>query len=107
VFIEDPLVNSMATFNFTSVVLDEGTTFTFGSWFCIADGAGDIRRQLIDNKKPEAPAANLRRDLIEFIDNLDEMLLPKLAREIKEMFVFDVTSTRSARGLLGSDQKPS
>jgi hypothetical protein len=30
--IEDPPVNSMASFNFTSVVLDEGTTFIFGSW---------------------------------------------------------------------------
>jgi hypothetical protein len=27
----------MASFNFTSVVLDEGTTFTFSSWFCIAE----------------------------------------------------------------------
>jgi hypothetical protein len=31
VFIEDPPANSMATFNFTSADLDEGTTFTFGS----------------------------------------------------------------------------
>jgi hypothetical protein len=31
VFIEDPPANSMASFNFTSAVLEEGTTFTFGS----------------------------------------------------------------------------
>jgi hypothetical protein len=37
VFIKDPPENSMASFNFTSVVLDEGTTFTFGSWVCIVD----------------------------------------------------------------------
>jgi hypothetical protein len=31
VFIEHPPENSMAFFNFTSVVLDEGTTFIFSS----------------------------------------------------------------------------
>jgi hypothetical protein len=31
VFIEHSPENSMASFNFTSVVLDEGTTFIFGS----------------------------------------------------------------------------
>jgi hypothetical protein len=35
VFIKHPPENSMASFNFTSIVLDEGTAFTFGSWFCI------------------------------------------------------------------------
>jgi hypothetical protein len=28
---EHPLENSMVSFNFTSTVLDEGTTFIFGS----------------------------------------------------------------------------
>jgi hypothetical protein len=37
VFIKDPLENSMASFNFTSAVLDEGMTFTFSSWVCIAN----------------------------------------------------------------------
>jgi hypothetical protein len=27
----------MASFNFTSAALDEGITFTFGSWVCITD----------------------------------------------------------------------
>jgi hypothetical protein len=31
VFIEHPSENSMASFNFTSAVLDESTTFIFGS----------------------------------------------------------------------------
>jgi hypothetical protein len=31
VFIEDPLVNSMASFNLI-VALEEGTIFVFGSW---------------------------------------------------------------------------
>jgi hypothetical protein len=37
VFIEHPLENSMASLSFTSNVLDEGTTFIFGSWICIAN----------------------------------------------------------------------
>jgi hypothetical protein len=31
VFIEHPPENSMASFNFTSTMLDEGTTLVFGS----------------------------------------------------------------------------
>jgi hypothetical protein len=31
VFIEHPLANLVASFDFTSIMLDEGTTFTFGS----------------------------------------------------------------------------
>ena len=41
--IEDPLLNSMAFFNFTSAVLPEGTTFVFGSWVCVSDGTSDFR----------------------------------------------------------------
>jgi hypothetical protein len=80
VFIEHPPVNSMASFNFTNAVLNEGTTLIFGSWVCIADGAGGFCRHLIDNMKPEASIAAQRSNLDEFIDNLDEMLLPDLAR---------------------------
>jgi hypothetical protein len=36
-FIQNPLANSMPTFNFASAVLDEARTFTFGSWVCIAN----------------------------------------------------------------------
>jgi hypothetical protein len=31
-FIEHPPENSIASFNFTSTVLDKGTTFIFDSW---------------------------------------------------------------------------
>jgi hypothetical protein len=39
VFIEHPPENSMVFSNFTNAVPDEGTTFTFGSWICIANGS--------------------------------------------------------------------
>jgi hypothetical protein len=37
-----PPMNSMTSFNFTSAVLDEGTSFVFGSWVCVPDGAGSF-----------------------------------------------------------------
>jgi hypothetical protein len=42
--IEDPSENSMAVFKFACAVHPEGTTFIFGSWSCVADGAGGFRR---------------------------------------------------------------
>jgi hypothetical protein len=103
VFIEHPLVNSMVSFNFTSTVLDEGTTFIFGSLVCVADGASSFHRHLVDDMKPEASAAAQRSVLDEFIDNLDESLLPDLAREIEEESAVDATLTHAAPGLLRSD----
>jgi hypothetical protein len=43
----------MASFNFTSAVPKESTTFVFSLWVYVADGAGDFCRHLVDNTKPE------------------------------------------------------
>jgi hypothetical protein len=107
VLIEHPTENSMASFSFTSNVLDEGTTFIFGSWICVANGSGCFDGHLADSRKPEAPAASRCSNLDEFIDNLDEFLLPDLAGEIERMSVFDATSTHAAPGLLGLDSNRS
>jgi hypothetical protein len=56
--IEDPPANSMASFKFTSAVLPENTTFFFGSLVCVADGAGDFRRFLINVMKPKTLTAS-------------------------------------------------
>jgi hypothetical protein len=58
---------------------------------------------LVDSRKLEASTSTRSSDLNEFIDNLDELLLPHLARQIERVSVFDVTSTRAALGLVGSD----
>jgi hypothetical protein len=79
-------------------VLDEGTTFIFGSWICIANCSGGFNSHLVDNREPEASAATQCSRLDEFVDNLDEMLLPDLAREIEEESVSDVISTCAAPG---------
>jgi hypothetical protein len=81
-FIEDPSENSIATFHFT-VSLEEGATFIFGLWVCIADGVGNFHRHLVDIKKSETPASTPCCDLDNFVDGLGEVLLPDLVREIE------------------------
>jgi hypothetical protein len=75
VFIKYPPENLMASFNFTSTMLDEGTAFIIGSWICIANGSGGFNSHLADTSEPKASATTRCSDLNEFIDNLDEMLV--------------------------------
>jgi hypothetical protein len=91
----------MASFNFTSAVLDEGTTFIFGSWICVANGLGDFNSHLVDSGKPEASTPTRHSDLDEFIDNLDELLLPDLVLQIEKITVFDATSNREVESFGG------
>jgi hypothetical protein len=107
VFIKHPLKNSMVSFRFTTTVLDKGTTFIFGPWIFVANGLGGSNNHQADSKKLEASTPTRCSDLDEFVDNLDELLLPDLAGEIEMMFVFDMTSTRAAPGLLRSDSNRS
>jgi hypothetical protein len=64
----------MASFNFVRSVPSQGTTFVFGSWVCIADGAGNFRLFLVD-MTPKTFAADPRSDLDKFIDGLDNLPL--------------------------------
>jgi hypothetical protein len=84
VLIEDPPANSMALFNFIRAVLEEGTTFTFGSSVCIANGLGSFNNHLANPRELEVLAVTQHNDLDEFVGNLDKMQLPDLAREIEE-----------------------
>jgi hypothetical protein len=70
--IEDSPANSMASFQFTRLVPSQGTTFVFGSWVCIADGASSFRRFLVD-MKPKTPTAGPRGDLDKLNDDLDDL----------------------------------
>jgi hypothetical protein len=78
VFIEHPSENSIASFNFTSAVLDKSTTFILESWICITNGLGGFNSHLVDSKKPEASTSTRSSELDEFINNLDELLHPNL-----------------------------
>jgi hypothetical protein len=53
----------MTLFNFTSVVLDEGTMLTFGSWICIANGCGGFNSHLAEPRESKASAPTLCRDI--------------------------------------------
>jgi hypothetical protein len=103
--IKDPLENPMASFNFTSAVLDESTTFIFGSWIYVTDGLGGFNNHLANLKEREASPSTSSSNLDDFIDNLDDMLFPDLAQQIEKMSVFNVTSTPDAPDLLKSDSK--
>jgi hypothetical protein len=100
--IEDPPVNSMASFKFTSAVPLQGTTFVFGSWVCVADGAGGFRWFTIDAMKPKTLAASFHSDLGEFVDNLDDLSTHGSARKTEES-VFNATPLSAATTSLGLD----
>jgi hypothetical protein len=100
--IEDPSANSMASFKFTSVVPPQGMMFVFGSWVCIAEGAGNFRRFTVD-MKPKTLAASFHSDLDEFIDNLDDLSNHGSATRTEEVSVFKATPPSAATTLLGLD----
>jgi hypothetical protein len=100
--IEDPPSNSMASFQFTKLVLSQGTTFVFGSWVCIADGEGNFHRFLIDIK-PKTPAAFSQSDLDKFVDDLDDLSIHGSATRIKEESASSATSSGAATTFLGLD----
>jgi hypothetical protein len=93
----------MASFKFTSAVPLQGMTFIFGSWVCIADGAGSFRRFTIDAMKPKTLAVSFHSDLDEFVDNLDDLSTQGSAARIVEEFVFNATPSSAATTLLGLD----
>jgi hypothetical protein len=72
----------MASFSFIRSVPSQGTTFVFGSWVCIADGAGNFRRFLVD-MKPKTFATDPGSGLDKFVDELDNLLLHTSAAQIK------------------------
>jgi hypothetical protein len=88
VFIEHSPENSMASFNFSSTVLDEGTTFILNSWICVANSLGGFNSHLANSREPEVSSSTRSSDLNEFIDNLDELLFPDLALQIEKMSAF-------------------
>jgi hypothetical protein len=68
---------------------------------------GGFNSHLDDSRKPEVSTPTRSSDLDEFIDNLNELLLPDLARQIERISVFEATSTRAAPGLVRLDSNRS
>jgi hypothetical protein len=100
--IEDPLANLMESFQFTRSVPSQGTTFVFGSWVCVADGASSFRRFLVDMKL-KTPVAGLHSDLDKFVDNFDDLSIHGSTTRTEEESAFGATSSSAATTLLGLD----
>jgi hypothetical protein len=70
------------------------SSLTLGS--ASTNGLGGFICHLVDSRKPEASVATRRGNLDSFVDDLDELLLLDLPRQIESTPVFDATSTRVA-----------
>jgi hypothetical protein len=64
---------------------------------------GGFNSHLVDSRKPKASTPTKHSDHDEFIDNLDELLIPDLVRQIEKMSVSNTTSTYAASELVGSN----
>jgi hypothetical protein len=100
--IEDPPANLMASFQFTRSVLYQGMTFVFGSWVCIADGAGSFSRFLVD-MKPKTSVVGSSSDLDKFVDDLDNLSNHASAAKIEVESASGMTSSGTAATFLGLD----
>jgi hypothetical protein len=92
----------MAIFQFSRSVPSQGTTFVFGSWVCIADGAGNFHRFLVD-MKPKTSAADPRSDLDKFVDGLDDLSAHTSATKIEVKSAPGLTSSSVMATSLGLD----
>jgi hypothetical protein len=92
----------MASFRFSRSVPSQGTTFVFGSWVCITDGAGNFRRFLVD-MKPKTSAADPRSDLDKFVDGLDDLSTHTSATKIEVESALGSTSSSVVATSLGLD----
>jgi hypothetical protein len=100
--VEDPPVSSMASFKFTRSVPSQSTTFVFGSWVCIADGVGDFQRFLVD-MRPKTSATDLRSDLDEIVNDLDNLPTCASATKIEMESAPGSTPSSVAATSLGLD----
>jgi hypothetical protein len=98
----DPPASSMATFQFSRSIPSQGTTFVFGLWVCIADGAGNFRRFLVD-MKPKTSAVDPRSDLDKFVDGLDDLSTHASATKIEVEAAPGSTSSSVVEASLGLD----
>jgi len=97
--IDDPPEDSMASLKFACPVLEEGTTFIFGSWVCIANSSGGFDSHLSNPREPEATPSNRSSITSDHANITVKMPLPDLTKEIEEKLIFDTNSTRSPSSL--------
>jgi hypothetical protein len=76
--------------------------FIFGSWVCVADGAGNFCRFIFDMKL-KTLTASFHSDLDEFVDNLDDLSTHGSATRTEDESIFNATLPRAVMSTLGSD----
>jgi len=84
----------MATFAFNTMALAQGSTFVFGSWVCVGNGSGDFDSHLNNPVEPEAISSKSYK-FIARSNNLGDMLLPDLAKEIELKLDINSSSTQT------------
>ena len=102
-----PLVNNM--------VPAKGTAFYVGSWVFFGNGSGGFDSCLIDPSAPEASEAARRREIDNFMDQLDEVELPVYIHQIRNQPDFNVSIPKPLsemeedpnKLLVSPDKKPS
>ena len=72
----------MATFNFSTAMPEEGTTFIFGSWICVANGQGGFHSHLADATKPKIDQFGIPDSTMELANNLSKILFSDLLEEL-------------------------
>ena len=95
--VEDPMANSTAPIILqTNVIFSQGDTFVFGSWVCIANGAGSFLRYLTPTPEPKPAPTVLRQALIDDLaENFDEISLSDPIRELELESEYNSTSTHT------------
>ncbi|CAN6336661.1 unnamed protein product [Urochloa humidicola] len=91
----------------STVTFQEGATFVFGSWVCIADGAGGFRRHHAPALEKKAPTSTTRPVVDDLAENLDEIQLSNLIGGHEYESDPVLTSTQTQIGLIESDSNPS
>ena len=94
---KDQQKNLMASFGFSFLAIDAGTTFIFGSWIGIADGSGGFSSHLINPTSARTP----RQEQLGEITSA-EILLPGIAEAIESLSLLDTAPTHSPFGLRSS-----
>jgi hypothetical protein len=71
----------MANFNFSTAMLEEGTTFIFGSWICMANGHGGFHSHRADATQLEADQCNTSNVSTGLADDLSKIQISDLLGE--------------------------
>ena len=77
------------------VIPTKGTTFYVGSWVFVVDGSGGFDSHLIDLSTPKTSKAEQRREIDNFVDQLDEISLPIHIKKVQNQHDFDVTTPKT------------